>query len=697
MKNLVLLLVVLAFTCAALADTRPPTGEREAPMPNLVPRTTPSTRDVPDYSFITMPQDILTNYYDYMPGSYTALPMQVQGNNAPGSNGAYIIFHARETAAAVRREYLTYINASGLPASTGFLSSTEEPEGYGSCALDFDTWDPLLVYHVNFGTAEARIDMNYDMWHFLQSPGLIATPFTVVDNATMAGNITPCNDDSFSWPYAYVMQSPTYATDGRRRVLVFSNNNTTHAADPAENVLLAWADYTTDNLGNGTMNQLEWHYSTFPLLDDYNQGIPTWGRFEHSIAATQDGRVALIGYLNADEFTDKRSRLLVFYNDNYGEGDWQITQTEAGFTVENPLNQDSTPAFDADEIFFDYVYCSHPNAVFDGEGRLHFLGYQVLGYVGEDNEHYLWPYYSYVKQAVFDPASGEATWQDIYPQSTCQDPTYPYLPWDTDQDGQVDEYDEDGTVASVLGWPVYWYNWDDAFDENNFKFAGDPANGRMAAVWQDGLYSRYFNNDGLDDYAAWANVPEIYIALSSDNGQTWSEPIALNSIDTPELDGMIPEYVYPGSTIEDLGNGHAKLHLFFLDDNSYGSFIQGYGTNDGGMLKYCALDIDFGSGAVYENDARHHESYALQAWPNPFNPTAQVSFSLRAPQQVRVNVYNVRGQLVKTLANSAMPAGDHTLVWTGEDETGAPVASGIYFCRIMGRQGCQTAKMLLLK
>jgi flagellar hook assembly protein FlgD len=49
-----------------------------------------------------------------------------------------------------------------------------------------------------------------------------------------------------------------------------------------------------------------------------------------------------------------------------------------------------------------------------------------------------------------------------------------------------------------------------------------------------------------------------------------------------------------------------------------------------------------------------------------------------------VNVYNVRGQLVKTLANSAMPAGDHTLVWTGEDETGAPVASGIYFCRIMG-------------
>jgi hypothetical protein len=94
---------------------------------------------------------------------------------------------------------------------------------------------------------------------------------------------------------------------------------------------------------------------------------------------------------------------------------------------------------------------------------------------------------------------------------------------------------------------------------------------------------------------------------------------------------MIPEYVYPGSNNRRPGQRPRQAAPVLLDDNSYGSFIQGYGTNDGGMLKYCALDIDFGSGAVYENDARHHESYALQAWPNPFNPTAQVSFSLRAP------------------------------------------------------------------
>jgi hypothetical protein len=242
-------------------------------MPNLVPRTTPSTRDVPDYSFITMPQDILTNYYDYMPGSYTALPMQVQGNNAPGSNGAYIIFHARETAAAVRREYLTYINASGLPASTGFLSSTEEPEGYGSCALDFDTWDPLLVYHVNFGTAEARIDMNYDMWHFLQSPGLIATPFTVVDNATMAGNIPPATTTASAGRMPMSCSRPPTPRTAAARSGVLQQQHHSRRRPP-ENVLLAWADYTTDNLGNGTMNQLEWHYSTSPCWTTTTRAFP---------------------------------------------------------------------------------------------------------------------------------------------------------------------------------------------------------------------------------------------------------------------------------------------------------------------------------------------------------------------------------------------------------------------------------------
>ena len=90
--------------------------------------------------------------------------------------------------------------------------------------------------------------------------------------------------------------------------------------------------------------------------------------------------------------------------------------------------------------------------------------------------------------------------------------------------------------------------------------------------------------------------------------------------------------------------------------------------------------------------------YALeQNYPNPFNPSTNIAFALPKAGKVEVSVFNVLGQQVNTLVSEELPAGSHTVVWDGTNGRGTPVASGIYFYRIVAGDFSQTKKMLMLK
>ncbi len=88
-------------------------------------------------------------------------------------------------------------------------------------------------------------------------------------------------------------------------------------------------------------------------------------------------------------------------------------------------------------------------------------------------------------------------------------------------------------------------------------------------------------------------------------------------------------------------------------------------------------------------------------YPNPFNPTTNIKFSLKADSKVLLNIYNIRGQKVKTLINDNMEAGYHTIVWDGRDDSGKSVSSGVYFNNFgsADASGDYTSvkKMILLK
>ncbi|MCP4547230.1 MAG: T9SS type A sorting domain-containing protein [bacterium] len=84
-------------------------------------------------------------------------------------------------------------------------------------------------------------------------------------------------------------------------------------------------------------------------------------------------------------------------------------------------------------------------------------------------------------------------------------------------------------------------------------------------------------------------------------------------------------------------------------------------------------------------------------WPNPFNPETTLRFRLAEEGQVRLMVFDLSGRLVKTLVDAKAPAGEHTVIWNGRDESGQPVATGVYFARMITDERVETRKMTLLK
>ncbi len=90
--------------------------------------------------------------------------------------------------------------------------------------------------------------------------------------------------------------------------------------------------------------------------------------------------------------------------------------------------------------------------------------------------------------------------------------------------------------------------------------------------------------------------------------------------------------------------------------------------------------------------------FALQAnYPNPFNPSTTISYSLDQTQDVALEVYDLLGHKIATLASGVQAAGQHQVQWNGTDDKGKTVASGLYVYRLSSENRVKTRKMMLLQ
>lgn len=101
---------------------------------------------------------------------------------------------------------------------------------------------------------------------------------------------------------------------------------------------------------------------------------------------------------------------------------------------------------------------------------------------------------------------------------------------------------------------------------------------------------------------------------------------------------------------------------------------------------------------TFDSQTSKPEAYVLhQNYPNPFNPTTSLRFDIPKSSNVSIKVYNITGQIIRTLANRPYAAGQHEISWDGKNAAGQAVSSGTYIIKLVSGSFTQIRKMVLLR
>jgi len=247
---------------------------------------------------------------------------------------------------------------------------------------------------------------------------------------------------------------------------------------------------------------------------------------------------------------------------------------------------------------------------------------------------------------------------------------------------------------------------------------------------------------------------ESVLLKSTDSGYSWAQnTISYNVLESVTFAGNDIWVTGDHGTLLKSNNDGQTWHIFipisqdhlfkakFLDNN-YGIVVGGYGTGyfsessiilltkDGGLTwnitqnqewqklysvsvpsKSRAYAVGYNGTIVRYNPETGDNNKVtkvinekipanfelLQNYPNPFNPTTAIQFAIPKPSNVRINIYDIMGRLVKELINEQKNTGIYSIIWNGKDKSGSSLASGTYFYNIQAGSFIQTKKMILLK
>ena len=168
------------------------------------------------------------------------------------------------------------------------------------------------------------------------------------------------------------------------------------------------------------------------------------------------------------------------------------------------------------------------------------------------------------------------------------------------------------------------------------------------------------NNIDVDPRFRGAYSPDSPLSL-------WSSSPAINAGDNTAV---------PGGVTTDIGG----------DPRIYGGIV------DMGAYEYQ------GPATGVDDIPQAPDAFALyQNVPNPFNPTTRIRFDLPQAVQVKLSIYNVKGELVSTIVDKHLSEGRKEVTWSAKDNRGRAVSSGIYFYRLVAGDFVQTKKIVLLR
>lgn len=248
---------------------------------------------------------------------------------------------------------------------------------------------------------------------------------------------------------------------------------------------------------------------------------------------------------------------------------------------------------------------------------------------------------------------------------------------------------EVGTNFLVVGDFNIYYS-----DEPAFHMLTDSLTNNNGRLW-----------DPLDAPGYWHNN-QAFASIHTQSTRLTSLP---DGGSPGGLDDRFDMILCSSSFLEGLEGGELRLltdtYIAFGNDGYHFNKAVNYGYNSAvpsdvaNALYYASdhlpvyVDIEVKETGIEEVD---EQAFFLYNYPNPFSSETTIEYTLAKEDKITLEIYDITGQKVRTLANTIMPEGSHMIVWDGKNDDAQSVLSGIYFCRIILGDNSQTKKIVLL-
>ena len=260
------------------------------------------------------------------------------------------------------------------------------------------------------------------------------------------------------------------------------------------------------------------------------------------------------------------------------------------------------------------------------------------------------------------------------------------LMWDNAWEVYIGDYRDLKTIFEDNGFYLIGFDYQDSFNIDKFDYEHN--------LIEESSFDYIPQNPNISEFDVFKQSDKFIFVFNSTLANYDHQFSYLITDNFGNI--LIPEFT---ETIMERENMEFINNTLFTDNCLYMPIACGYKPLEGEYERnYYMQKVNLSDYVYSGEDEIIPSENSLCCYPNPFNPSTTINFSIPIESNVELSIFNIKGQKVKNLVSDDFEKGNHSVVWLGNDEAGKRVSSGIYFYKIVvdGKKEL-TKKCLLLK